>query len=703
MANAEATSHEVRIGASAEMIESNTATRGERGAHGAGKPDEQLELLCINTIRTLAMDAVQKANSGHPGTPMALAPVAFALWDRHLRHNPTNPHWPNRDRFILSNGHASMLLYSLLYLTGYGLELDELKNFRQWGSRTPGHPEYGLTPGVETTTGPLGQGVANSVGMAIAERWLAAHFNLDEKKLIDYRVYAFCGDGDLMEGVSQEAASVAGHLGLSNLIWIYDNNRITIEGNTALAFSDDVATRFLSYHWNVLRVGDANDLELLDVAIRTAQKEQERPSLIIVDSHIAWGAPNKHDTSAAHGEPLGEEEIRLTKAAYGWPPDEHFLVPPEVLQHMQEAKQRGEQLEREWNELLAQFHKEHAELAAEWDTMQRGELPAGWDSDIPKFPADAKGKATRDTGAKVENAIAKRIPWMVGGSADLAPSTKTLIEGVGDFESDDYGGRNFHFGIREHAMGAILNGMALSKLRVFGSTFLIFSDYMRPAIRLSALMDLPVTYVYTHDSIGLGEDGPTHQPIEQLMSLRLIPRVVVIRPADANEAAEAWRMAIEAKEQPVVLVLTRQAVPTFERTKYASADGLRRGAYVMAESTGEPEVILMGTGSEVQLCVQAHEQLSAEGIRTRVVSMPSWELFKRQPQEYQDKVLPPQIRARVAVEAGTGQGWREYVGSEGCVVARYDFGASAPIKDLLKHFGFTAERIVNEARKLVKR
>jgi transketolase len=703
MANAEATSHEVRIGASAEMIESNTATRGERGAHGAGKPDEQLELLCINTIRTLAMDAVQKANSGHPGTPMALAPVAFALWDRHLRHNPTNPHWPNRDRFILSNGHASMLLYSLLYLTGYGLELDELKNFRQWGSRTPGHPEYGLTPGVETTTGPLGQGVANSVGMAIAERWLAAHFNRDEKKLIDYRVYAFCGDGDLMEGVSQEAASMAGHLGLSNLIWIYDNNRITIEGNTALAFSDDVATRFLSYHWNVLRVGDANDLELLDVAIRTAQKEQERPSLIIVDSHIAWGAPNKHDTSAAHGEPLGEEEIRLTKAAYGWPPDEHFLVPPEVLQHMQEAKQRGEQLEREWNEVLAQFHKEHAELAAEWDTMQRGELPAGWDSDIPKFPADAKGKATRDTGAKVENAIAKRIPWMVGGSADLAPSTKTLIEGVGDFESDDYGGRNFHFGIREHAMGAILNGMALSKLRVFGSTFLIFSDYMRPAIRLSALMDLPVTYVYTHDSIGLGEDGPTHQPIEQLMSLRLIPRVVVIRPADANEAAEAWRMAIEAKEQPVVLVLTRQAVPTFERTKYASADGLRRGAYVMAESTGEPEVILMGTGSEVQLCVQAHEQLSAEGIRTRVVSMPSWELFKRQPQEYQDKVLPPQIRARVAVEAGTGQGWREYVGSEGCVVARYDFGASAPIKDLLKHFGFTAERIVNEARKLVKR
>ncbi len=685
------------------MIESNTAARVQRGAPAAEKAQEQLERLCINTLRTLAMDAVQKANSGHPGTPMALAPVAFVLWDRHLRHNPVNPRWPNRDRFILSNGHASMLLYSLLYLTGYGLTLEELKNFRQWGSRTPGHPEYGLTPGVETTTGPLGQGVANSVGMAIAERWLAAHFNRDGQKLIDYRVYAFCGDGDLMEGISQEAASVAGHLGLSNLIWIYDNNRITIEGHTALAFSDDVATRFLSYHWNVLRVGDANDLELLDVAIRTAQKEQERPSLIIVDSHIAWGAPNKHDTSAAHGEPLGEEEIRLTKAAYGWPPDEHFLVPPEVLGYMHKATERGDQWEREWTNVLAQLRNNDAGLAAEWDLMQRGELPLGWDTDIPKFPTDPKGKATRDTGASVENAIAKQVPWLVGGSADLAPSTKTLIAGAGDFESDDYRGRNFHFGIREHAMGAILNGMALSKLRVFGSTFLIFSDYMRAAIRLSALMDLPVIYVFTHDSIGLGEDGPTHQPIEQLMSLRLIPRLVVIRPADANEAAEAWRVAMQAKEQPVALVLTRQAVPTFDRAKYASSEGLRRGAYVLADSSGEPQVILMGSGSEVQLCVKAHEQLAAEGIRSRVVSMPSWELFQQQPSEYQDSVLPPQVHARVAVEAGTGLGWREYVGSDGRVIARYDFGASAPIKDLLTHFGFTPERVASEARSLVTR
>jgi len=694
---------EARINAPTAMIEANTVAPAHRGATAEQKPEEQLEIQCINTIRTLAMDAVQKANSGHPGTPMALAPVAYVLWDRHLRHNPANPSWPNRDRFVLSNGHASMLLYSLLYLTGYGLTLDELKNFRQWGSRTPGHPEYGLTPGVETTTGPLGQGVANSVGMAIAERWLAAHFNRDETKLIDYRVYAICGDGDLMEGVSQEAASVAGHLGLSNLIWIYDNNRITIEGNTALAFSDDVASRFLSYHWNVLRVGDANDLELLDVAIRTAQKEVDRPSLIIVDSHIAWGAPNKADTSAAHGEPLGEEEIRLTKKAYGWPAEEHFLVPPEVLDYMHKARERGDAWEREWNDVLAGVRKSDPDLTKEWDRLQAGELPVGWDADIPVFPSDAKGKATRETGATVENAIAKHVPWLIGGSADLAPSTKTLITGAGDFESGKYGGRNFHFGIREHAMGAILNGMALSKLRVFGSTFLIFSDYMRPAIRLSALMDLPVTWVYTHDSIGLGEDGPTHQPIEQLMSMRAIPRLVVIRPADANETAEGWRVAMMSHDRPIALVLTRQGVPTFDRKKYASAEGLRRGAYVMADSSGEPQVILMGTGSEVQLCVQAHEQLTSEGIRSRVVSMPSWELFKQQDQAYQDSVLPPGVHARVAVEAGTGLGWREYVGFEGRVVAHYDFGASAPIKDLLTHFGFTADRVAKEARALVGR
>ena len=701
MENPQSKSRETRISAPAAVIEANTATPAQRGPTAAEKPSEQLEMLCINTIRTLAMDAVQKANSGHPGTPMALAPVAFVLWDRHLRHNPHNPHWPTRDRFILSNGHASMLLYSLLFLTGYGLTLDDLKNFRQWGSPTPGHPEYGLTPGVETTTGPLGQGVANSVGMAIAERWLAAHFN-SKQEPVDYRVYAFCGDGDLMEGVSQEAASLAGHLGLSNLIWIYDNNHITIEGNTALAFSDDVATRFLSYHWNVLRVGDANDLELLDVAIRNAQKEQERPSLIIVDSHIAWGAPHKHDTSAAHGEPLGEEEVRLTKIAYGWPPDEHFFVPPEVLEYMRRAVDRGQRWEQEWNQKLAEYSARNPELAAEWDLIQRGELPDGWDKDIPSFPADPKGKATRDSGSAVENAIAKHLPWLIGGAADLAPSTKTLITGEGDFESDNYLGRNFHFGIREHAMGAILNGMALSKLRVFGSTFLIFSDYMRPAIRLSALMDLPVTYVYTHDSIGLGEDGPTHQPIEQLMSLRAIPRLIVIRPADANEAAEAWRLAIERKDRPVALVLTRQAVPTFDRTRYASAEGVRHGAYVLAESDGPPQVLLLGSGSEVQLCIAAREKLAQEGIRARVVSMPSWELFKDQPREYQDAVLPPSIHARVAVEAGTGLGWREYIGEKGRVVARYDFGASAPIKDLLKHFGFTAEHVADEARALVK-
>jgi transketolase len=689
------------FGGQAAILEATTAPSARRGAPVAHQGE--LELLCINTIRTLAMDAVQKANSGHPGTPMALAPTAFVLWDRHLRHNPGNPNWPNRDRFVLSNGHASMLLYSLLYLTGYGLTLDELKNFRQWGSRTPGHPEYGVTPGVETTTGPLGQGVANSVGMAIAERWLEEHFNRGERKLVDYRVYALCGDGDMMEGVSQEAASVAGHLGLSNLIWIYDNNRITIEGHTALAFSDDVASRFLSYHWNVLRVGDANDLDLLDAAIKSAQSEQSRPSLIIVDSHIAWGAPHKHDTSAAHGEPLGEEEIRLTKKAYGWPPDEHFLVPAEVLGYMGRAGERGESWEDEWIQKLKQMRRMDPNLAGEWDQLQNGRLPDGWSTKLPSFTSDAKGKATRDSSSSVENVIATHVPWFLGGSADLAPSTKTLIVGGGNFEKDEYLGRNFHFGIREHAMGAILNGMALSKLRVFGSTFLIFSDYMRPAIRLSALMEVPVTYVFTHDSIGLGEDGPTHQPIEQLMSLRLIPRLVVIRPADANEVAEAWRVALESTEHPIVLVLTRQAVPTFDRSKYASAEGLRHGAYVLAGSAGEPEVILMATGSEVQLCVSAHELLTSEGIRSRVVSMPSWELFNRQPQDYQDQVLPPNVYARVAVEAGTGLGWREYVGAEGRVVAPYDFGASAPIKDLLTHFGFTAERVAREARSLLKR
>ncbi len=662
-----------------------------------------LNQLSVNTIRTLAMDAVQKANSGHPGTPMALAPVAYVLWDRYLCHNPRNPNWPNRDRFVLSNGHASMLLYALLFLTGYDLSLDDLKAFRQWGSKTPGHPEYGLTPGVETTTGPLGQGIANSVGMAMAERWLAAHFNQPGQNLIDYRVFAICGDGDMMEGVSHEAASVAGHLRLSNLIWIYDNNHITIEGSTDLAFSEDVATRFVGYHWNVQHVGDANDLNLLDGAIRTALNDDGRPTLIIVDSHIAWGAPHKQDTKEAHGEALGEEEVRLTKERYGWPPDAKFLVPAEVARYMGKAVDRGAKWEHDWNGRFSDYKKAFPVLAREWEQMQNRELPDGWERDIPVFPPDPKGIASREASAKVENAIATHIPWLLGGAADLAPSTKTLINKEHDFESNDYSGRNFHFGIREHTMGSILNGMSFAKLRAYGASFLIFSDYMRPPIRLAALMDLPVLYIFTHDSIGLGEDGPTHQPIEQLMSLRAIPRMVVVRPADANEVSEAWRAIMKIKHQPAALILSRQALPTFDRSKYAPASGLHQGAYVMADSADQPEVILMGTGSEVQLCVGAHEQLTKEGIKSRVVSMPSWELFEKQPQEYKEKVFPPNVRARVAVEAGTTLGWKEYVGFDGKVVGRNDFGASAPIKDLLKHFGFTVEHVVAEAKALLKR
>jgi transketolase len=681
--------------------QSNAAVEARRGPETSATPQSQLDLLSINTIRTLSMDAVQKANSGHPGTPMALAPVAYVLWERFLRHSPRNPDWPNRDRFILSAGHASMLLYSLLHLTGYDLSMDELKNFRQLDSKTPGHPERGLTPGVEATTGPLGQGIGNSVGMAIAERWLAAHFNKPGLDLIDYRIYAICSDGDLEEGISHEAASLAGHLGLSNLIWIYDNNHISIEGNTALAYSDDVGTRFMGYHWNVQRVSDANDLELLDLAIRTAQKEEMRPSLIIVDSHIAWGAPNKHDTAAAHGEALGEEEVRLTKQRYGWPPDAHFLVPEEVSRHMREAVDRGRQLESQWNGLLVDYGKQFPQLAAEWDMIQSHELPDGWDADIPIFPPDPKGMATREASGKVENAIARHVSWLIGGAADLAPSTKTLISGSPQFEADNYSGRNFHFGIREHAMGAVVNGMVLSNLRAFGSTFLIFSDYMRPAIRLSALMDLPAFNIFTHDSIGLGEDGPTHQPIEQLLSLRAIPRLIVIRPADANEVAEAWRVIMQLKSEPAALVLTRQAVPTFDRTKYAAASGLQRGAYAIADCQGEPQVILMGTGSEVQLCIAAYEQLSQEGTRCRVLSMPSWKLFEKQSAEYKTSLLPPSVKARVAVEAGTSLGWKEYIGDQGVVIARRDFGASAPVKDLLKHFGFTVEHVVSEARRLI--
>jgi transketolase len=662
----------------------------------------KLESLCINTIRTLAMDAVQKANSGHPGTPMALAPLAFILWDRYLKFNPRNPQWPGRDRFILSNGHASMLLYAMLHLTGFDLALDELKQFRQWGSRTPGHPEYGLTPGVETTTGPLGQGVANSVGFAMAQRWLAAKFSKNGNNPFDYRTYVFCGDGDLMEGVSNEAASVAGHLGLSNLIWFYDNNHITIEGSTSLAFSDDVATRFRGWHWNVLNIADVNDLELVDVAIRAAQREVARPTLVIVDTHIGWGSPNRQDTKEAHGEALGPDEVKLTKEAYGWPADSQFLVPGEVKEYMGKAVERGEKWESEWNDKYKSWSKENPELAKMWQQMADRELPQGWDKDIPTFPADAKGLATRESNSKVLNAVAKNVPFLMGGAADLYPSTKTLIDGEGNFEKNNYGARNFHFGIREHTMGSIVNGMSLSHLRPYGATFFIFTDYMRPPMRLAALMDIPPILIYTHDSIGLGEDGPTHQPIEQLMSLRAMPRMLVFRPADANEVAETWRVIMPLKKQPALMALTRQGVPTFDRTKYASAAGVAQGAYIMADSGGTPEIILMGTGSEVQLCVGAYEKLTAEGVKARVVSMPCWELFEQQSAEYKRKVLPPEVKARVAVEAGTTFGWAVYVGPDGLVVGHSDFGASAPIKDLMKHFGFTVDNVLAKARESMK-
>ena len=676
----------------------STQVSVQNEAQSASEKKQQLEQLCINTIRTLSMDAVQKANSGHPGTPMALAPLAFVLWDRFLRHNPRDPHWAGRDRFVLSNGHASMLLYSMLFLTGYDLTLDDLKSFRQWGSKTPGHPEYGLTAGVETTTGPLGQGISNSVGMAIAQRWFSSCFGKDGNNPFDYRIYAICGDGDLMEGVSNEAASIAGHLGLSNLIWFYDNNHITIEGSTSLAFSDDVATRFLAWHWNVQHVGDVNDLAELDRAIRTAQGEKQRPTIIIVNSHIGWGAPHKQDTAEAHGEPLGAEEIKLTKEFYGWPPDAQFLVPDEAKAYLEKATLRGAEWEQEWDAKYKAWALAFPDLAKQWELIQKRDLPQGWDKDIPTFPADAKGLATRESNSKVLNAVAKNVPWLIGGAADLAPSTKTLIKDADNFERGTYDGRNFHFGIREHAMGAIVNGMGLSGLRAYGATFFIFSDYMRPTVRLAALMDLPVIFIYTHDSIGLGEDGPTHQPIEQMMSLRAIPRLLTFRPADANEVSETWRYIMTLKHAPALLALTRQPLPTLDRTKYASAAGVTKGAYILADSGGTPEVILIGTGSEVQLCVGAYEKLIAEGVKARVVSMPSWELFEKQPAEYKAQVFPPAVRARVSVEAGTTLGWSEYVGDAGEAVGHDDFGASAPIKDLMTHFGFTVDNVVAKAR-----
>jgi transketolase len=661
----------------------------------------KLDQLCINTIRTLAMDAIQQAKSGHPGAPMALAPVAHVIWDRFLRHSPSNPQWPNRDRFVLSGGHGSMLLYSLLHLHGYNLPLEELKKFRQWGSLTPGHPEFGHTDGVEVTTGPLGQGLATSVGMAMAERWLAAHFNQPGQEIVDFHTYALCGDGDMMEGITSEAASLAGHLQLNKLIWIYDNNRITIEGSTNLAFTEDVATRFLAYKWNVQHVGDANDLCALTKAIETARKETSRPSLIIVDSHIGFGAPNKQGTHAAHGEPLGDAEIKLTKERYGWPSDAKFLVPEEVTAHTRQAIARGQQSEKEWNEKFQAYAQANPALAAEWTAMQKGELPAGWDKDLPVFPTDAKGLASRESSGKVLNAVAKNVPWLIGGAADLAPSTKTLISGAGDFGPANYGARNLHYGIREHAMTAICNGMALCKLRSYGSGFLIFSDYARGSLRLAAIMGLPMIQVFTHDSIGVGEDGPTHQPIEQFAALRAIPQMLVLRPGDANEVTESWRVAMTTKNHPISLIMSRQNLPTIDRTKYAAASGVSKGAYVLADCGGTPDVILIGTGSEVQICLDAFEKLKAEGVKARVVSMPSFELFNQQPATYRNQVLPPAVRKRVAVEAGSAFGWAQYIGLDGAYITRSEFGASAPVGELMKRFGFTAENVYNTAKGLL--
>ena len=677
-----------------------------------------IDQLSINTIRTLAMDAVQQANSGHPGTPMALAPIAYALWQRVLRYDPANPIWPNRDRFVLSNGHASMLLYALLHLAGVravnpnyeivgelSVTLDDIKHFRQLDSKTPGHPEYRLVSGVETTTGPLGQGVANSVGMAISERWLASYFNKPGYELFNYNVYAFCGDGDMMEGVSSEAASLAGHLRLSNLCWIYDNNHITIEGKTSLTFSEDIAARFMGYGWNVTRVGDANDLGLFMRALESFQNTSDRPTFIIVDSHIAYGAPNKQDTREAHGEPLGENEIRLAKRTYGWPEDAKFLVPDGVRENFANGiGKRGRDLSTLWEQLLGRYKKDHPDLADQLNRMQHRQLPEGWDKNLPSFPADAKGLATRDSSGKVLNVLAQNVPWLMGGSADLAPSTKTLLTfaGANAFEAGQYNGRNFHFGIREHAMCSILNGMSLSKIRPYGASFLIFSDYSKPPMRLAAIMEIPVIYVFTHDSIGVGEDGPTHQPVEQLASLRAIPGFMVLRPADANEVTEAWKVVMQLRHEPAALILTRQALPTIDRTKYAPASGVAKGAYVIAEAKGgTPELILMATGSEVSLCLSAYEQLTAEGRKVRVVSMPSWELFDKQTPEYRESILPKDVTARISVEQASTFGWARYIGDAGKSIGMKTFGASAPLKELQKKFGFTPDAVVASARELL--
>ncbi len=685
------------------------------------RSDPALDKLCIDTIRTLAMDAVQKADSGHAGAPMGLAPVAYQLWQHHLRYDPNEPLWPNRDRFVLSVGHASMLLYSVLHLAGVravdddgnptqspAVSLDDIRHFRQLDSKTPGHPEYRMTTGVETTTGPLGQGLGNSVGMAIASRWYAARYNQADCELFDYRVYALAGDGDLMEGVSHEAASLAGHLRLSNLTWIYDSNRVTIEGNTDLAYSDDVESRFRGYGWHTLVVEDANDTAAIDAALDDAKRMTGAPTLIVVKSVIGWGAPHKQGTSKAHSDALGEEEVALAKRAYGWPEDKQFYVPPQVTERFAEGVgARGGEAREAWQSRFDDYAQRYPDLARELELIGQHALPDGWDSDLPTFEPDAKGEATRASSGEVLNAIAPRVPWVLGGAADLAPSTKTLLkfEGAGSFSADDPKGRNLHFGVREHAMGAVANGLALSNLRPYTGTFLIFSDYMKPPIRLAALMEIPVVFVFTHDSIGLGEDGPTHQPVEQLASLRAVPGLTVLRPADANEVREAWRLALAAPRRPTALALSRQPLPTIDRARYASAEGVRRGAYVLADAPdgAAPEVLLLATGSEVHVCMQAYERLSQEGIAARVVSMPSWDIFELQDDAYKDAVLPPEIDARVAVEQAATLGWDRYVGRTGEKIAMHTFGASAPIRDVQGKFGFTPQCVYEAAKRQIAR
>jgi len=680
---------------------------------------ENIDQLCVDAIRTLSIDAVQKANSGHPGAPMGLAPTAYVLWTRFLRYNPRNPSWPDRDRFVLSAGHGSMLLYSMLHLTGYDLPLEQIKQFRQWGSRTPGHPERELTPGVEVTTGPLGQGFGNGVGLAIAEAHLAARYNRPEFDIINHFTYSIVSDGDLMEGVAAEAASLAGHLRLAKLIYLYDNNHISLAASTDLTFTEDVAKRFEAYGWHTQTVDDGNDLKAIDQALQAARSETTRPSLILLRTHIGYGSPGKQDTFEAHGSPLGEEEVKRTKKNLGWPTEEPFYIPAQALARLREAINKGEQAESTWNKKFSDYRAKFPAEAKELEQAIHGELPAGWETAIPSFPADAKGLATRAASGKVLNAIVSKLPTLIGGSADLNPSTFTALQNLGDFESpqrefqdaqgsagggQSYAGRNLHFGVREHGMGAVVNGLAAhGGIIPFGSTFLIFSDYMRPSIRLAALMELGCIYVFTHDSIGLGEDGPTHQPIEQLAALRAIPRLVVIRPGDANETAVAWRVAIETRDRPVALALTRQNVPTLDRTKYAAADGLRKGAYVLADAPGgKPDIILMGTGSEVSLIVAAKEKLAEQNIRARIVSMPSWEFFDQQPREYRESVLPPSIRRRLAVEAALPQGWHRYVGDAGDVIGVERFGASAPGNVMMEKLGFTVNHVVERSQTLLK-